>query len=104
LYDRMLAILDESGLDEADVVLAFDTLLMFLFGSVLWQHPRPPSARGTLLRLAAVLDDPPRHLLKHADEIGTRDPDRYFEYGLAAIIAGISANAASPRRRRSRLR
>ena len=85
-YDRVLAVLDDAGLDDGHTVLLFDALLMFLFGSVLWQSPRPPAARRPLLRLAAVLDPPPVHLLAHAAELGERDPDRYFRFGIETII------------------
>ncbi len=89
-YDRALAILDDAGLEPARAVLTFDTLLMFLFGSVLWQTPRRPTERGRLLRLAALLDNPPAHLLAHADDLAARDPDRYFEYGIKTILDGMA--------------
>lgn len=93
-YDRVLAILDEAGWAEPnDAVMAFDALLMFLFGSVLWQTPRKPSERARLIRLAGMFDEPTPHLLAHAERLARRNPDRYFEYGLGVIIAGLTAPA-----------
>lgn len=93
-YDRVLTILDSAGLQPAEAVLAFDALLMFLFGSVLWQSPRQPRERDRLLRIAALLEDPPASLLAHAEYIAPRDADRYFTFGIEAIIRGIDPPAA----------
>src|SRR3984893_12519749 len=44
-YARMLAALAEGGFTGTDAVHAFDTLLMFTFGSVLWEIPRTTDVR-----------------------------------------------------------
>src|ERR1700741_4335807 len=44
-YARVLAALAEGGFTGADAVHAFDTLLMFMFGSVLWEIPRTTDVR-----------------------------------------------------------
>jgi AcrR family transcriptional regulator len=97
-YDGVLAILDEAGFSDQDAVLIFDALLMFLFGSVLWQTPRRPTERGRLVALAGLLDAPPVHLLRHAAVISQRDPESYFRYGVRAIVEGVRSRAASDRR------
>lgn len=98
-YDRVLEALAEGGFESAEAVYAFDTLLMFLFGSVLWQIPRTDTERERLIRAAvADLDRMPR-LVQHAKELGQRDPEQYFEHGLKTIIAGLEARLPDDRRR-----
>src|SRR6185437_6604781 len=48
-YDRVLAALAEGGFSGSDAVHAFDTLLMFMFGSVLWEIPRSPTIRESVV-------------------------------------------------------
>jgi len=51
-YARMLAALAEGGFTGADAVHAFDTLVMFTFGSVLWGNPRTTDTRERLVAVA----------------------------------------------------
>ena len=47
-YNRVLAALADGGLTGTDAVHAFDTLLMFTFGSVLWEIPRTSTVRDVI--------------------------------------------------------
>lgn len=52
-YNRVLAALSDGGLTGIEAVHAFDTLLMFTFGSVLWEIPRTSTIRQRLIAVAA---------------------------------------------------
>lgn len=58
-YDRVLMPSPREA-DGAGAVYALDTLLMFLFGSVLWQIPRSAIERERLIRVAVAI--PSEHL------------------------------------------
>ena len=90
-YDRLLEALSEGGLDGAEAVYAFDTLLMFLFGSVLWQIPRADTERERLIQIAAAHPEQAPRLVEAAGQLGRRNPEQYFEHGLSTIIAGLDA-------------
>lgn len=93
-YDRVLAALAEGGLDARSAVHAFDTLLMFMFGSVLWEIPRAPDVRGRLVTVA--LDDhTASHVIARATELSHRDPTEYFEAGLRAIMNGLGPDLST---------
>lgn len=89
IYERVLAALAEGGITDPDAVYAFDTLLMFMFGSVLWEIPRSDIERERLIRLA--LTDPAHtpQLIAHATQLTHRDPAVYYEKGLATILDGL---------------
>jgi AcrR family transcriptional regulator len=89
-YNRVLAALAEGGLNGTDAVHAFDTLLMFMFGSVLWEIPRTGNVRERLIAVAAH-DAASALIAERASELGHRDPTDYFEAGLATILEGIRA-------------
>lgn len=97
-YDRVLDALSEGGFDGAGAVYAFDTLLMFLFGSVLWQIPRSDIERERLIRVAVAHPERTPRLVQNAEELGQRDPEQYFEHGLQTIIAGLDARLNAGRR------
>jgi TetR/AcrR family transcriptional regulator, tetracycline repressor protein len=89
-YDAVIAALLDSGCSADQAIHVFDTLLLFTFGSVLWQLPRRDSERERLIRQA--LEHPTRapNLLQHAARLTTRDPTEYFERGLEMILTGLT--------------
>jgi len=89
-YDRVLAALDSGGFTGVEAVRCFDTLLMFMFGSVLWEIPRTPTIRERLVAVA-LDDEGSSQLVARAAELRRRDPTEYFEAGLATILDGIRA-------------
>lgn len=96
-YSHVLAALGEGGLNGADAVHAFDTLLMFMFGSVLWEIPRSATIRERLIQVA-VGDEAASQIVERAAELSRRDPTEYFEAGLTTIINGLGSKR-NPRRR-----
>ena len=98
-YDRVLEALSEGGFDGVEAVYAFDTLLMFVFGSVLWQIPRADAERERLIRIAVTYPAQTPRLVEAAALLGRRDPEQYFEHGLSTIIAGLDAELDRTRRR-----
>ena len=98
-YDRVLEALGEGGFDGIEAVRAFDTLLMFLFGSVLWQIPRADTEREHLIHVAQAHAHRTPHLLERAEELVRRDPTEYFEHGLELILSGLEMRAADNRGR-----
>jgi AcrR family transcriptional regulator len=99
-YSRVLAALAQGGLTGTDAVHAFDTLLMFMFGSVLWEIPRPSTIRERLIAVAAH-DEASALIAERANELAHRDPTDYFEAGLATILAGLRAQHRGRRNRRN---
>lgn len=93
-YDRVLEAFGKGGFDGGEAVRAFDTLLMFLFGSVLWQVPRAETERARLIGVAMTNPDLTPHLIGQAGELARRDPKEYFEHGLEAILTGLEARRA----------
>ena len=89
-YSRVLAALAEGGFTGTDAVHAFDTLLMFMFGSVLWETPRSAGIRGQLVSVA-IGDDDATQIIERASELSRRDPAEYFEAGLTTILDGLRA-------------
>lgn len=89
-YDRVLAALADGGFPAADAVHAFDTLLMFMFGSVLWEIPRNPTIRERLVTVA-LGDETATHVVARANELSRRDATAYFEAGLQTILDGLRA-------------
>ncbi len=87
-YDRVLTALAGGGLTGSDAVRSFDALLMFMFGSVLWEIPRTSNIRERLVTVA-LHDEGSTHVLLRAAELSRRDPTEYFDFGLNTIIAGI---------------
>lgn len=89
-YARVLAALAEGGFTGARAVHAFDTLLMFTFGSVLWQIPRSADIRQRLVTVA-LGDEAATQIVERAGELSQRDPTEYFEAGLNTILDGLRA-------------
>ena len=95
-YARMLAELAEGGFSGAEAVHAFDTLLMFTFGSVLWEIPRTTDIRvRERLIPIAIGDEAATQIIERANELSQRDPAEYFEAGLTTILDGLRASRSS---------
>jgi AcrR family transcriptional regulator len=95
-YARMLAALAEGGFTGTDAVHAFDTLLMFTFGSVLWEIPRTTDVRvRERLIPIAIGDEAAAQIIERANELSQRDPTEYFEAGLNTILDGLRASRRS---------
>jgi AcrR family transcriptional regulator len=95
-YARMLAALAEGGFTGTDAVHAFDTLLMFTFGSVLWEIPRTTDVRvRERLVAVAIGDEAATQIIERANELSQRDPTEYFEAGLNTILDGLRASRGS---------
>jgi len=92
-YARILAALAEGGFTGTDAVHAFDTLLMFMFGSVLWEIPRTTDVRvRERLVAVAIGDESATQIIERANELSQRDPTEYFEAGLNTILDGLRAS------------
>jgi AcrR family transcriptional regulator len=98
IFDRVIGALHRGGFDGREAVQAFDALLMFLFGSVLWEIPRAETAREGLVAVSARAEDLP-HVVERSIELARRDASAYFEFGLAALVAGLEARRTDEVRR-----
>jgi len=95
-YARMLAALAEGGFTGTEAVHAFDTLVMFTFGSVLWEIPRTTDVRvRERLIPIAIGDEAATQIIERANELSQRDPTEYFEAGLNTILDGLRASRES---------
>jgi AcrR family transcriptional regulator len=95
-YARMLAAFAEGGFTSTDAVHAFDTLLMFTFGSVLWEIPRTTDIRvRERLIPIAIGDEAATQIIERATELSQRDPTEYFEAGLNTILDGLRASRST---------
>ena len=100
-FDRVIDAFQEGGFDGIESVRALDTMLMFLFGSVLWQIPRSETERARLVAAAGADPDRNRHVVEQAAELTRRDPDQYFDHGLETILTGLEARRSEGRLRPS---
>jgi AcrR family transcriptional regulator len=91
-YARILAALAEGGFTGTDAVHAFDTVLMFMFGSVLWEIPRTTTDPRERLVAIAIGDEASTQIIERANELSRRDPTEYFEAGLSTILDGLRAS------------
>jgi AcrR family transcriptional regulator len=91
-YARILAALAEGGFTGTDAVHAFDTLLMFMFGSVLWEIPRATTDPRERLVAVAIGDEASTQIIERASELSQRHPAEYFEAGLNTILDGLRAS------------
>ena len=91
-YARVLAALAEGGFTGTDAVHAFDSLLMFMFGSVLWEIPRTTTHIRQRLVAVAIGDEAATQIVELASELSQRDPTEYFEAGLNTILDGLRAS------------
>jgi hypothetical protein len=90
-HARMLAVLAAGGFTGTGAVQAFDTLVMFTFGSVLWEIPRTTDTRERLVAVA-IGDEAATQVIERASELSQRDPAEYFEAGLSTILDGLRAS------------
>ena len=86
-YDRAIAALEAGGYSADQAILGSDALLMFLFGSVLWETPRTGTEPRSLLAPTAVPEA--RDILAQAETVGRRDPEEYFASGLGLLLDGL---------------
>ena len=100
-YDRVIDAFQEGGFNGIESVRALDTMLMFLFGSVLWQIPRSETERERLVTVAVADPVRNRHVVEQAAELTRRDPDEYFDHGLKTILAGLETRRSEDRLRQS---
>lgn len=96
-FDRVIEAFQEGGFDGADAVRALDTMLMFVFGSVLWQIPRSDTERERLVGVAVADPERNRHIVEYAAELARRNPDEYFEHGLETILTGLETRRGPTR-------
>src|ERR1700737_717862 len=94
-FSRVLAALAEGGFTGTDAVHAFDTLLMFMFGSVLWDIPRTTTDIRERLVAVAIGDEAATQIIERANELSQREPTEYFEAGLNTILDGLRASRGS---------
>lgn len=78
---------------------AFDTILMFTIGSILWQIPRSGSERERLVRLASLGPAEALNVIALGDEYARRDPDDYFVHGFEITLDGLEARLRTMKRR-----
>ena len=91
-YARLLAAPAAGGFTGTEAVHAFDTLLMFMFGSVLWEIPRATTDPRERLVAVAIGDEASTQIIERATELSQRDPAEYFEAGLNTILDGLRAS------------
>jgi AcrR family transcriptional regulator len=101
IYERVLDGLAQGGITGQEAVYALDTLLMFMFGSVLWEIPRREIERERLLRQALTEPQDTPRLIAHATELAHRDAAAYFERGLSTILDGLESRRCDTGRGRA---
>jgi AcrR family transcriptional regulator len=86
--EAMLGALTEGGFDGTDRVIAFRTVLSYVFGAVQVEHHSPLTGTGTAALAALPADDFPllAATATTAREVG---PDDEFRLGLAVVIRGL---------------
>jgi AcrR family transcriptional regulator len=102
ITDLALGIVHEAGFRGADAVRAFDALVVFTIGSLMWQLPRTDGERQQLVSLALRTTGEPSFVLEYAADLARRDPDEHFAYGLETILRGLEAGLGRGGRRPSR--
>jgi AcrR family transcriptional regulator len=86
--EAVIGALAEAGLEGTDRVVAFRTLIAYLFGAVQVEHLGPLSGPGT----AALAELPPDRypaLTANARHARTVSADEEFHGGLAAVLRGL---------------
>lgn len=103
-------ILRAAGFSDLDAVRVFYSLLIYVFGSLVWELPRvhlqSPSAYAAAWHEALDAVEPAGYpnLLALRDQLPTSASDDQFEYGLERMVRGLRQQASlqPPPRRRSR--
>jgi AcrR family transcriptional regulator len=85
--------LRRAGLDDHDVVSAFDGLASLTIGSVLRETGLNAGGGAALPGIRQLPREEFRNVISLAGELVTRDPERDFETGLDLMIRGIAGRA-----------
>lgn len=97
--EAVMAALAEGGFAGDARVLAFRTLLGYLFGAVQVEHFGPLSGSGTEA-LARLPPDEYPYLSATARAAGTVSADRAFRHGLDAVLTGLEQSRSARGSRR----
>jgi TetR/AcrR family transcriptional regulator, tetracycline repressor protein len=99
-------ILRAAGFSDVDAVRSFYSLLIYVFGSLLWELPRvhlqAPSAYAAAWNRAIDGVDPATHpnLVALRDTLATSASGDQFEYGLQRLVAALRPQAKGSLRKR----
>jgi hypothetical protein len=100
ITDGMLQLLLSTGLPAREALRCFEALTALAFGQYVTDLRHPRSKDDVRARLRSVgrtdLDAFPA-LLALQDEIGTRDPEEYFEHSVELLLTGIRARVLAVR-------
>jgi len=102
-------ILRAAGFSDIDAVRAFYSLLIYVFGSLVWELPRvhlqSPSAYTAAWHEALDAVEPARYpnLLALREQLPTSASDDQFEYGLERMVSGLRPQATPRRQNRRRV-
>jgi AcrR family transcriptional regulator len=87
--ESIFAALRTAGLDDQQIVNAFDALTAFTIGSA--QRETGIGTRGALPGIGQLPAEQFAHVIRLAGPLVTRDPERDFEAGLDLLIRGIES-------------
>jgi TetR/AcrR family tetracycline transcriptional repressor len=99
-------ILRTAGFPDLDAVRAYYSLLVYVFGSLLWELPRvhqqPPAAYAAAWHRALDGADPDAfpNLMALRDTLPTSASDDQFEYGLQRLVDALRPQAKARLRKR----
>ena len=99
-------ILRAAGFSDLDAVRSFYSLLIYVFGSLLWEFPRvhrqAPSAYAAAWNRAIDGVDTTTHpnLVALRDTLATSASEEQFEYGLGRLVTALRPNAKPRLRKR----
>lgn len=100
ITDGMLQLLLSTGLPSREALRCFEALTALAFGQYVTDLRHPRSKDDVRARLRSVgrpdLAAFPA-LLALQDEIGTRDPEEYFEHSVELLLTGIRARVLAVR-------
>jgi AcrR family transcriptional regulator len=91
--EAIFAALRTAGLDDQEVVNAFDALTAFTIGSVQRETGLRTRGGGALPGIGQLPAEEFSHVIRLAGPLVTRDPERDFEAGLDLLIRGIETLA-----------
>lgn len=99
-------ILRTAGFSDLDAVRGFYSILIYVFGSLLWELPRvhlqPPSAYAAAWHRAIDVLDAATHpnLVALRDTLATSASEDQFEYGLERLVSALRPQAKASLRKR----